>query len=88
VFSGGLASGRQGEDVVESSDFETYTGAVQAQVSVTRNLSAMAQYVYYRYNLTSGSPLPAEFPAVFDRNGFRVGLTLSWPSPERMLRTP
>jgi hypothetical protein len=88
VFSGGVASGRQGEDVIESSDFETYTGAAQAQVSILRNLSAMAQYVYYRYNLTSGSPLPTDFPAVFDRNGFRVGLTLSWPSPERLRRTP
>jgi hypothetical protein len=88
IFSGGLASGRQGEDALESSDYETYTGAAQCQISILRNLSVMAQYIYYRYKLTSGSPLPDDFPAVVDRNGFRVGLTLGWPSTERMIRTP
>jgi hypothetical protein len=52
---------------------------VQLRYALSRQLAAYARYVYYRYGFSEQIQLDPDFPAGMDRQGLRVGLSLSVP---------
>jgi hypothetical protein len=65
-----------------SSAFDSYTSDVKVTVPIRHNLSVYGQYVYYLYDFRRYAPLVAGIPPALERNGLRVGLTLSVPTVE------
>ena len=59
--------------------FDTYTANVRSHMSVTRMLAIYAEYLYYFYDFGADPSLAPELPRRLERNGVRVGLTLSTP---------
>ncbi|HPW19619.1 MAG TPA: hypothetical protein PLE61_02305 [Vicinamibacterales bacterium] len=62
-----------------SGTFDVYGASAQLRVAVTRALAATAGYYYYRHRYSDPGALPEGFPAAFDRNAVRVGLSLAVP---------
>jgi hypothetical protein len=59
--------------------FDTYTANLRSHVAVTRMLAIYAEYLYYFYDFGADASLAPELPRRLERNGVRVGLTLSTP---------
>ena len=59
--------------------FDTYTANVRSQVSLTSMLAVYAEYLYYFYDFGADPLLAPNLPRRLERNGVRVGLTLSTP---------
>jgi hypothetical protein len=57
----------------------TYGGWLQVQVAITQTVGATASYYYYYHRYSNPGALPAGFPAQYDRNAVRVGLTVWVP---------
>ncbi len=79
VFTAGLGRGATGVGAEESSDYKTYTGAVQASMPIGKRLSALVEYSWYRYEVTSTAELPSTLPPQFRRSSIRAGLSLRLP---------
>jgi hypothetical protein len=62
-----------------SDKLDVYGASLQLRVLVTRNLAATAGYYYYHQRFSNPGALPAGFPAKYDRNAVRVGITLWVP---------
>jgi opacity protein-like surface antigen len=62
-----------------SDKLDVYGASLQLRVMVTRTLAATAGYYYYRQRFSNPDALPAGFPAKYDRNAVRVGLTVWVP---------
>ena len=60
--------------------FDTYTSDVKLTVMLARALATHVQYVYYVYDFRRFGPLAAGIPPALERNGLRVGFTLSVPT--------
>lgn len=56
-----------------------YGASLQLNVPLTASVAATAGYNYYRHHYSNPSQLPAGFPPAYDRQAFRVGLTLVLP---------
>ena len=59
--------------------FDTYTATVRSHVSITSMLAGYAEYLYYFYDFGADPLLAPNVPRRLERNGVRVGLTLSTP---------
>ena len=79
VFTAGLAGGATGVGAVESSDYTSYTGAVQASMPIGRHLSTLVEYSYYSYDVTGTATLPSSLPPSYQRSTIRAGLSLRLP---------
>jgi hypothetical protein len=60
--------------------FDTYTSDVKLSMALTRGLVPYLQYVYYLYDFRRFGPLMPGLPPALERNGLRVGFTLSVPT--------
>lgn len=60
--------------------FDAYTSDVKLTVALARALATHLQYVYYAYDFRRFGPLAAGMPPALERNGLRVGFTLSVPT--------
>ncbi len=63
----------------QDTTMDVYGASAQLRISITRSLAATAGYYYYRHRYSDPGALPAGFPAEFDRNAIRVGLSLWAP---------
>jgi hypothetical protein len=59
--------------------FIVYGGSVQMRVWLAARVAASANYFYYHHRYSNPGDLPAGFPAEYDRNAVRVGLTVWFP---------
>ena len=73
AFSNGSAGGADAD-----SRFQIYTGMAQVRYAVARCCALSGNYNYYYYK-SAALTLPTGFPASYDRNAIRVGLTLLLP---------
>ena len=62
--------------------FDTYTSDVKLNVTLGRAVATYVQYVYYLYDFRRYGSLVPGIPPALERNGLRVGLTLSVPTLE------
>jgi hypothetical protein len=51
----------------------------QARYALGASVAAFARYVYYTYSFSDEIPLDPEMPGLLDRQGVKVGITLSVP---------
>jgi hypothetical protein len=58
---------------------DVYGATLQARVLVTHTVAATAGYYYYHQRFSNPDALPAGFPAKYNRNAVRVGLTVWVP---------
>ena len=65
-----------------------YGASLQVRVNLTKTVAATAGYDYYQHRYSNPGDLPAGFPAAYDRNAFRVGLTVSVPLAGTPSRPP
>jgi hypothetical protein len=79
TFSGGVATGNVASTAAVASNYKSYLGAVQLGFRIVRNMSAIVNYGYYKYNFTGDDVLPGGVPSEFSRNAVRVGLSYSLP---------
>ena len=56
-----------------------YGASVQVRVTLTAKVAATADYIYYHHLYSNPGDLPAGFPAKYNRQAVRVGLTLWLP---------
>jgi hypothetical protein len=61
------------------SNFDTYTADIVSHVSLTRTLAVYAEYLYYFYDFGAATILAPNVARRLERNGIRVGLTVSTP---------
>lgn len=59
--------------------YATYAGAAGLRVAITESLAAFAQYIFQHYDFADGVALPPGFAPRLDRQGARVGLSVSVP---------
>jgi hypothetical protein len=59
--------------------FNVYGGLLQLRQFVTDTLAFTASYNYYHHVYSNPAALPEGFPADYDRNAFRLGITLWVP---------
>jgi hypothetical protein len=67
-----------------------YGASLQVKFKLTETVAATAAYYYYQHRYSNPAALPEGFPAEYDRNAVRVGLTVWVPlagSPSRPLLT-
>lgn len=62
-----------------SDRIDIYGASAQIRVPLTRNLAATTSYNYYFHRFSSPGALPVGFPAEYNRNAVRVGLSLWVP---------
>ncbi len=79
AFSGGLAGGATGVGALESSEYTSYTGGMQASMPIGKNLSTLVEYTYYSYDVSGSAELPSSLPPAYQRNTIRAGLSLRLP---------
>ena len=72
-----------------SDTFIVYGASLQLQVALTDTLGVTAGYYYYYQRYSNPGALPEGFPAEYNRNAVRVGLTVRVPlvgAPQRTQR--
>jgi hypothetical protein len=60
--------------------FDTYTSEVRLRVALNPAVSVYGEYLYYLYDFRRYAPLMPGMPPALERNGLRVGLTLTVPT--------
>jgi hypothetical protein len=60
--------------------FDTYTSEVKLRLALGQAVSVHGEYLYYLYDFRRYAPLVPGMPLALERNGLRVGLTLSVPT--------
>jgi hypothetical protein len=79
VFTTGAARGATGAGAAVTSDYMTYTTAVQLGVPITKRLSGVVQYSLYSYEVSGNAELPSALPSSFSRSAIRAGLSVRLP---------
>ena len=59
--------------------FDVYGASARLRFALTSTVAAQAGYFYYQHRYSNPDALPTGFPARYDRNAFRVGLTMFVP---------
>jgi hypothetical protein len=70
-------------------NLNVYGASLQVRVKLTATVAATAAYYYYQHRYSNPAALPEGFPAEYDRNAVRVGLTVWVPlagTPQRTQR--
>jgi hypothetical protein len=62
-----------------SGRFENYSGSLQLRYAISRCCATAVNYDYYVYRFENVADLPSGFPADFDRQAIRVGITVWLP---------
>jgi hypothetical protein len=79
ALTGGAAIGSQGAGALQTSDYTSYTQSAQANVPITDRLEVVAQYNWYRHDVTGTAEVASAVPTRFSRSSVRVGLTWELP---------
>jgi hypothetical protein len=67
---------------------DIYGASIMVRVAITDTVGATAGYYYYHHLYSNPGALPEGFPAAYDRNAFRVGLTVFVPLAGAAPRPP
>jgi hypothetical protein len=79
VFTTGAARGATGAGAAVTSDYVTYTTAMQVGIPITRRLSGVVQYSLYSYEVSGNAEIPSALPNSFSRSAIRAGLSVRLP---------
>ena len=60
-------------------DFRIYGAAAQLRVALSATVATTVAYYFYKHRYSNPGALPAGFPAEYDRNAVRIGLTVWIP---------
>lgn len=77
ALSGAVSNGRA--QVIDVGSFESRIVTAQVQYALSRCCSLVSSYTYYDYELKELTTIPAGFPARFDRDSVRVGVSVDLP---------
>ena len=78
-FFGTFANGLTPTASGVADDFRIYGASTQLRVALNATMAATVAYYYYKHRYSNPGALPAGFPAEYDRNAVRVGLTVWVP---------
>lgn len=78
AISANYSNGQSG-GVETQGRFENYSGTLQALFAISRCCAASVNYDYFVYKFKDIVDLPDGFPAGYDRQAIRVGITISLP---------
>jgi hypothetical protein len=71
-----------------SDEMDVYGASLQVSLKLTETVEATAAYYYYHHLYSNPGTLPEGFPAQYDRNAFRVGISLWVPLAGTPSRPP
>lgn len=74
-LSAGYANGRTSAASGRDSTYSNYTGGVGVGIALSRHVQAVVDYYYYTYRYSNPGDLPPGFPARYDRNAVRIGIS-------------
>ena len=78
-FLGTFADGLTPTASGVADDFRIYGAGTQLRVALNGTMAATVAYYYYKHRYSNLSALPTGFPAEYDRNAVRFGLTVWVP---------
>ena len=88
AVGGSFADGRTNVASGASDTFRVYGASLVLSTALTPTVAAFAGYFYYDHRYSNPAELPTGFPARYDRNAFRVGVTFFVPLVGTSLRRP
>lgn len=78
-LGGNVSSGRTSSTSGSLSSFRVYSASTEVRTALSRFAALIAAYNYYFHRYSDPSELPPGFPAEYDRNSVRVGVTFWVP---------
>ena len=78
-FFGTFANGLTPRASGIADDFRIYGASAQLRFALSSTMAATVAYYYYKHRYSNPAALPTGFPAEYDRNALRVGLTVWVP---------
>jgi hypothetical protein len=82
LITGGYATGSSAVNR-DGLVFDTYTGTVRLRSAISPRLALYGEYLFYYYDFSGNTIFPTGTPLGLQRNGVRLGLTLTLSSAGR-----